>query len=418
MTTVLSKLFSLRRRTGALMDYDEAKRLAADGKTAVRRKLAGRDDVQPEILYYLAEDDDAEVRRAAAANAAIPVQADLVLTGDGDADVRCRVARKVAALAPNLSAEERDRVGGVTQVLCTLASDQLARVRRIVSEELKEAHDAPPEVIERLARDHDIPVAGPVLESSPLLGDELLLEIIHSAPIQGALSAISRRHGLGQDVSDAIVEADDRDTVTALLNNASAQIREETLDRIVERAETVGAWHEPLVTRPKLSIRSVRLLAEFVADSLVVKLQQRSDIDPQTARALSAATRDRLESEPGDATDDELTEEARAEALFAQGELDEKAVNAALDRGERGFVVAALALKAGLSRSIAQKAVSMASAKGVTALSWKAGFSMRLALQLQLRLARIAPSTTLKPAGDDYPLTPDEMNWQIEFFSG
>ena len=98
--------------------------------------------------------------------------------------------------------------------------------------------------------------------------------------------------------------------------------------------------------------------------------------------------------------------------------LDEGAVNAALDRGERGFVVAALALKAGLSRSIVQKAVSMASAKGMTALSWKAGFSMAFAVQLQLRLARVAPSAVVKPAGGGaYPLPPDELTWQIEFFS-
>ena len=39
--------------------YDEAKRLARDGDPAVRAHLAARDDVWPEILYFLAEDDSA-----------------------------------------------------------------------------------------------------------------------------------------------------------------------------------------------------------------------------------------------------------------------------------------------------------------------------------------------------------------------
>ncbi len=61
----------------------------------------------------------------------------------------------------------------------------------------------------------------------------------------------------------------------------------------------------------------------------------------------------------------------------------------------------------------------MASAKGMTAVTWKAGLSMRLAQQLQLRLARIAPGSVLKPAaGGKFPLSEDEMGWQIEFFAG
>ena len=48
--------------------------------------------------------------------------------------------------------------------------------------------------------------------------------------------AISRRVALGQDVADAIVDTGDIEAVAELLGNASAQIREETLDRIVDQA--------------------------------------------------------------------------------------------------------------------------------------------------------------------------------------
>jgi hypothetical protein len=44
---------------------------------------------------------------------------------------------------------------------------------------------------------------------------------------------------------------------------------------------------------------------------------------------------------------------------------------------------------------------------------------VRLALQLQLRIAGISPRQTLNPReGVLYPLGEDEMNWQIEFFAG
>ena len=58
------------------------------------------------------------------------------------------------------------------------------------------------------------------------------------------------------------------------------------------------------------------------------------------------------------------------------------------------------------------------SARGVTAVCWKAGLSMRFATQLQIRYAFIAPTAALNPSGGDkFPLTPEEMDWQIEFFA-
>ena len=36
------------------LSYDESKRLARDGDPAVRVHLAGREDIRPEVLYFLA----------------------------------------------------------------------------------------------------------------------------------------------------------------------------------------------------------------------------------------------------------------------------------------------------------------------------------------------------------------------------
>lgn len=209
MKTALSRLFGLKPHAGKLMDYEDAKRQASDADDRKRQKLARRGDAQPEILYFLAQDGSPVVRRAIAGNQATPVQADLVLARDADDEVRCAVAGKVARLAPGLSAEQRARVGDiVVDILRTLATDQLPRVRRILATELKSAAGIPVDVVERLARDPDLLVSAPVLESSPLLSDEFLLEIIASRPVQGALDAIARRAGLSARLSDAIVDTD------------------------------------------------------------------------------------------------------------------------------------------------------------------------------------------------------------------
>ena len=371
---------------------------------------------KPEILYYLAEDGHEEVRRGIAANEATPVQADLLLSRDRDDDVRCRLAKKVAALAPTLSTEEQERVGDIVgQTLEVLAEDQLTRVRAILVDELKSADQVPGAVIERLARDGEISVAGPVLVNSPLLDDEMLLEIINSRQVQGALAAVSRRQGLDPALADAIVETDETDAITALLSNSSAQIREETLGALVERAERKENWHAPLVARPKLSSRAVRGLAGYVAGSLLQELESRNDLDAETAGAVYDAISRRLaeDAEPG-----EPLPEERAEAMHAKGRLDEGAVTKALGKGDRGFVIAALALASGLLRPAVQKVVSLASTKGIVAVVWRSGFSMGLAEQLQLRLGRISPDAMMRAAnGGGFPMTDEELDWQIEFFA-
>jgi uncharacterized protein (DUF2336 family) len=405
--------------------YERAKAEASHADESVRLRLAKRTDVQPEILYYLAEDPAPAVRGAIAANAAAPVHASLALARDADAGVRCRVAEKVARLVPHLDPNASARVGAiVVQILETLARDALPRVRRILSESLKEVTNAPESVITRLAHDSEVDVAAPVLEYSPLLGDEVLIEIINFGAVQGAMQAIARRRGLGAGVADAIIARDDEPTIATLLTNHSAQIREETLDRLVERATDRPSWHAPLVGRPRLSPRAARRLSAFVADSLVETLLRRNDLDAETAHAVQASIRTRLarehlEDEPAEPDGPTTSEEAmkRAQELLDAGDLDDEAITGAIGRGDRIFAMAALATRAGIGYAVAEKIVSMASAKGMVALTWKGGLSPRIAAQLQMRLLRMSPSSVLRArGGEDWPLSEDEMRWQLEFF--
>lgn len=415
---------------GSDLDYDEAKKLAKAESTADRCALAARPDAQPEILYFLAEDSDVEVRRTVAANQATPPHAGIILAGDDDDDVRCNVAQQIARLAPGLDKDTRDRIGAVVnEVLETLAQDQVARVRRMLSEELKDADNVPATVIRRLANDDDAAVSGPVLEFSPILDDEFLMEIIQGSPETAALSAISRRASLDASVSDAVVATQDEQAIAALLSNNSAQIREETLDQLVDQAEHVPQWHQPLVDRPALSAKAVTRLAEFVADSMLADLEQREDLDPETAKAVAATLKQRLRDDwladdPDDSAslpemDSDEPADERARRLHAEGSLSEGLITDALGKGDRSFVIAALAQLGELSPDVVSKAVSMSSPKGVTAMAWKAGLGMRTAVQLQLRLARVPPTKVLQARdGIDYPLGEDEMRWQIDFFGG
>jgi uncharacterized protein (DUF2336 family) len=382
------------------LSYEESRALAEKGSDKARADLAGRADLRPEVLYFLAEDPSSEVRRRIAANSLTPRQAYLILARDADEAVRAELAGRVAKLTGEQDQGAQAKTQRyVEETLELLARDQAVRVRRILSEALKSVADAPAQVIQSLARDAEDVVACPILEFSPLLSEQDLLEIIATSGATSRLCAISRRRDLGEAVSDAVVRCNDRAAVTELLSNTSAQIREETLDR------------------PVLSAAAVKKLAGFVAESLLKKLQSRSDLDPATAAAVAEVVRRRLDE---GAAEEAARADPAAEAaqLKKAGKLNSETVSEAVLAGQRDLVRHALALMAEVKVDFVDRVLQGHSAKGITALAWKAGCSMRVALQLQTNLGGIPPKKALNPRnGSEFPLSPEEMEWQLDFFA-
>ncbi|MEA1649326.1 DUF2336 domain-containing protein [Nitrospirillum sp. BR 11164] len=408
------------------LDYDTAKKLAT-GDAADRRFVASRTETQPEILYLLATDKSAEVRREIALNSSTPRQADMMLSTDADEGVRSGLATKIAALVPTLSADRVGQIERMTlQILETLARDRAVAVRGVMVAALKDLPNAPPTVIQQLARDLDASISGPVLRHSPILTDDDLLEIIAGAPEDERLCAIAERADVSVAVSDAIVQTEREAAVASLLGNASAQIREETLDRILDLAPKHEPWHAPLVRRPHLPPAAAARIAGFVTDSLVKVLESRSDLPVETRQAITQAVRQRLPAAKTAAAGNGLVDEEeapkerpadRARRLHKEKKLTEDTVTMALGQGDRGFVMASLALLSGLPQPIVEKIIAGQSPRGVTALCWKAKLTMRAARQVQMRLAQIPPSNVLNAReGTKYPMTDDEMKWQLEFF--
>ncbi|NQV84337.1 MAG: DUF2336 domain-containing protein [Rhodospirillales bacterium] len=402
------------------LSYHQAKEMAQDKVEEVRLELASRADIEPEILYFLTEDPSREVRRRIASNKATPVQADLVLAKDVDQDVRGDLAEKIALLAPGLSADEQDTMRRMAyEALDVLARDQVTRVRQILSEALKDVADAPPDVIRRLASDVELVVAGPVLQYSPVLTIDDLLEIIQNNSTTGILSAVAQRNEVPATLADVIAATYDEEAVALLLNNPSAQIREEMLDRIIDRAADIDPWHEPLVHRPSLPGRAAAKLARFVAHILLKALQERHDLEPEVMQEVRDLVNKRLEDESPEVAGMEKTSAGEAlekiGQLHAEGALSEAVIADMVKSGDREMTIAALAAMAGLKVGSVRSAILNRSAKGMVAISWKSGLSAKLSEILQKDLALITPSEMLRADGGRYPLDESAMEWQLDF---
>ncbi|WP_135081106.1 DUF2336 domain-containing protein [Terasakiella sp. SH-1] len=423
----------------APLTYEEARELARHQDVTVRKSLAEREDIRPEILFYLAGDKDSEVRRAITENKSTPAQAYVELARDSNDDIRSNLAEKIAKLAPTLSASQVDKMQNFTfQALEILASDQLTQVRSVLADTLKDVANVPEDVILKLAKDAELAVSCPVLEHSPVLSDEDLQEIISSGISSGALGAISNRAHVSSDVSDAIVGTNDVSAITTLLCNDSAQIREDTLDQLIEESRNVTEWQGPLVHRPVLSDQASRRLAEFVADNLLDTLKGREDIAPTTLSVIRKEMNRRLKhSEAPETTvvevkaqkggNKELRREYQwlfqqppqeiAQNLKRMNRLNVQVIVNALAEGEYDFVVACIAEQANLHISIAQRMIAMRSARGITALCWKSGLSARMAVEVQTRVGHIPAEDVVRPHKGKYALSEEELQWQVDFFN-
>ena len=419
LKSLVTRLFGARALPRDL-SYEDARDALESHSLNARRELAGRKDAEPEMLYFLASDERADVRRKVANNPATPHHANRILADDADGDVRAELAVKISRLVPTMDAAEVTRARDLAiETLEKLAADQLVRVRRIVAEEIKNSGRIPAHIVQKLARDAETVVAAPVLEYSPLLSDSDLCEIIAGGAASEALSAIAKRQKLNGVVADEIVANFDVPAVAALLTNQSAQIREDTLNRIVDGAQGIDAWHQPLVFRLDLSLRAVKRIATFVGFSLLSILEKRDGLDSETAGELRQRVRERIEKDgESRATDEKNEAAARAvREAMEEGRLDDSFLIEAAERGDRAMIAYSLAAKIRAPLFAIERVLAARNGKALTALVWRAGFSMRASLKIQAFVLKLpAPELVAARNGIDFPLGENEMRWHLAFF--
>ena len=293
-----------------------------------------------------------------------------------------------------------------------LALDGAIRVRAAIANALASTEVAPRDLVVQLSRDVAIEVSDRIIRLSPLLSDADLLAILATPHLASAAESVASRDRLSAIVADAIVDQADAPTIQALLSNQSACIRESTLDLLVGRAPEHIDWHAPLVKRPSLSKHAIRALSEFITCDLLRLLASRSDLEASHLEIV----RHRLGAEPGD---NDAVLLAHVRALQASGNLDETALRDAARAGDTRLLLAQLAVSSGIGLNVVERVLELRSAKALVSLVWRSGFSMNLAVDIQNLLSRFGPDTVIAPgANGSFPLTDDEMCWQIELMNG
>ena len=383
----------------------------------VRR--AARASCPPETLCALARDGSVTVRAAVAMNPSYAPEADAVLMNDADERVRALLASKVARLLPGLTLHEHTEARAhVHRTLASLANDAADRVRCAIANAVRTMPGAPRTLILQLARDPSIMVSEPIVRCSPLLTDADLLDLLATPAHPAIPEAVAGREGLGAEVADRIATHAEVAAVRVLLANASAAIRESTLEALVGRAAEHPEWHEPLVHRPALPGRVALRLMRMVAGHLLEVLVRRDDLPPEVTQEVRAHLERSLDQQAVVPPDDDGAMLDGVRRLAAAGLLTEAVLIDAAEAGDHRQLAALLAVASGVLLAAVDRAVALRSAKALVSLVWKAGFTMRAGVVVQSVLGHLGLEALLSatPEGG-FPLTANEMDWQVELMA-
>jgi len=191
---------------------------------------------------------------------------------DGTTAKRVQTLRRVTDLFLNDGDRLNDeQVKVFDDVLCLLVARVETRARAELSKRLAPLDYAPFEVIQYLAWDDDISVAGEVLTHSSRLSPEALLEIAGSKG-QDQLFAISARENLPERVTDVIINRGEDRVIRRLAKNASARFSDDGYSNIVARAEGDDELIEILGLRLDLPAKLLRDLLRRAKDTVRARL--------------------------------------------------------------------------------------------------------------------------------------------------
>jgi len=190
----------------------------------------------------------------------------------GSSEKRVKTLRQVTNLFLHDGARFNDeQIKVFDDVLCLLVARVESRARAELSTSLAPVEYAPNEIIQRLARDDEIGVAGQVLSNSKRVTMNTLVEVA-STKGQDHLFAISNRKDLPEVVTDVIVNRGERRVIRNLATNTTARFSDTGFAGMVAHAEGDDEITEIMGLRIDLPIKFLRDLLRRATEAVRKRL--------------------------------------------------------------------------------------------------------------------------------------------------
>ena len=179
--------------------------------------------------------------------------------------------------------EEQIRLFG--DVITRLAEEIELAARAELSRRLAHSNNAPPKVVQMLAFDDAIVVAGPVLQFSPRLDVKALVANVR-AKGQPHLLAIARRASVPIEVTDELVTRGNQEVVQSVAANDGARFSDFGFRQMIKRAAGDAVLAERIGLRKDIGPQMFRQLIAKASDEVRRKLEQER---PELAKEIQAS---------------------------------------------------------------------------------------------------------------------------------
>ncbi len=316
------------------------------------------------------------------------------LVAHPDREVRTVLAQKICRQIRTLTLSKKEQAV-IREILWFIARDSAAMVRRALAVTLRQSPNLPHDVAQALIRDVDS-IAVPVLEYSPVLTDEDLLEVLRSKAA-GKMLAISHRKRITGELVKAILRYGDSRTIASLAANDGAEIGARLGAEMLEIYKDDDLIKESFIARKDLPPLVVEKLLTMISGEAARKLVETHEIPIETAIKLAGDTRERAGVDFIAQSWVHRDLALLVERLEQEDRLTNSMIIRAVSCGQIRFVEQALAVKAGVR---VQKAALMLHDSGpfaLKALCTQAGLG---ALQMALIRAGIVIYRDLETSGN------------------
>ena len=269
-----------------------------------------------------------------------------LLLDEPTAEDRAKTAAKIAADFDegHMDAAAREVAEDIFR---SLARDVEVRVRKALSENLKESRILPHDVALTLANDV-IEVAEPLLKLSQVLTDEDLVEIVRTQPMT-SLAAVAQRETVAEAVSEALVDHGNEDVVVTLVSNKGAEVSEATFEKVLDVYPENDRVKESVAHRDKLPVKLAERLVTMVSAHLQEHLVTHHELSPDVAAGVIAQSREKATLELLSPESSAVDVDDLVEQLDINRRLTPTIILRAICTGDIAFFEAAMARLAGVS---------------------------------------------------------------------
>ncbi|HVR67205.1 MAG TPA: DUF2336 domain-containing protein [Verrucomicrobiae bacterium] len=296
----------------------------------------------------------------------------------------------------------------ITDILHRLIGDLIEPVRQALAERLRKDGNGSQSLIDALLQD-DIEMAAPVLRTNEPWLDVELVEVIRHRALEHQLMQ-SMRRTKGDAASDWGVAAGDSDFIKGLLDGNDDPVTEAAMAYLVEQANTVDGFQEPILRRSDLSDRLVKRILLWILAALRQHLLERFDCDmtrlDDAVEAAAAELIARIADERDSAAESATTKLAKI--LRDANLLPLPSLVQLLRQGEVGLFVAALSEMTGLRLTLIRRLLFESGGEGLMTACRAIGLDKPNAAAIFLLTRRARPG--------DWAVDPRELARAMSIF--